>query len=73
MTEYNILGLKNYIFNFFKNLTPRKKEKGFEVLEKRYYENLNTDVLTAEVHRKIEDKLAEIIADKYVEDLLHKE
>ena len=70
MTEYNLSGLKNYIYNFMKNLTPRKDERGWEVLEKRYYENLNTDMLTNKVHSKILDKLADKISDKFIEDLM---
>lgn len=73
MTEYNAIGLENYIFNFMKNLTPRKNERGWEVLEERYYKNITTDMLIDKVHSKILDKLADKISDKFIEDLLYKE
>lgn len=73
MTEYNAMGLKNYIFDFMKNITPRKDENGWEVLEERYYKNIATDTLVNDVHSKILDKLADKISDKFIEDLLYKE
>lgn len=72
MTEYNAIGLKNYIFNFMKNLTPRKDEQGYEILEERYYKNITTDMLVDRVHSKILDKLADKISDKFIDDLLYK-
>lgn len=72
MNEYNFLGLENYIYEFMSNLEPKKDKRGFSSLEERYYKNINDNEFKRIVDRKIREKLADIISDNYINDLLDK-
>ena len=75
MSEYNMVGLKNFIVDNYKSPLTTKNEYEVRVkgMETRYVDGLifnNVERLANEVHNKVIDKLADKIADDVVDRIL---
>ena len=74
MSEYNIIGLQNFIVDNYKLPLTTKNEYEVRVkgIETRYVDGLvfNVEHLASEVHSKVIDKLADKIADDVVDRIL---
>jgi len=75
MSEYNMIGLQNFIVDNYKSPLTSKNEYIVRVkgIENRYTDGLifnNLQYLASEVHSKVIDKLADKIADDVVDRIL---
>ncbi len=75
MSEYNMIGLQNFIVENYKLPLTTKDEYKVQVkgMETRYVDGLifnNLQRLTSEVHNKVIDKLADKMADDVVDRIL---
>lgn len=70
MTDYNSLGIKNFVFsNLEKLLKPAK-------IEERVKEGLlhkDIDEITQLTYEKICDKLSDILSEEFIKQLIEKE
>ena len=75
MSEYNMIGLQNFIVDNYKSPLTSENEYIVRVkgMETRYVDGLifnNVQHLASEVHSKVIDKLADKIADDVVDRIL---
>ena len=74
MTDYQLIGLENFISKYIKNPFLKTKKRGaYEIqgIEERYIESLlDIDELTTIVHKKVGEKLTDEIAKKVVDRIM---